>query len=543
MSIQAAIDAASVGDVIIVSPGTYREDIRIRGKAVTLTSLNPADPAVVEKTIIRGSVRIDSAATGTPVLAGFTIDGGYGPGGIRCYGSSPIILRNRIVNVNNAYSAALHCDCPQGAVIENSVIGCVGDELSGGIWCEGGSGLVVSGNLVVSTIVRGYSGGGGIVCWEGSPTIVGNTITGTYVNCFGGGIWCTESQPLVSGNVVSSNVAHDHGGGGIFCSDSAPLIEGNVITGNASAGGGGICVTGESRSGSSPSIAKNTIVGNLADLGGAVYSFSAKLSLVANVIGANNATESGGGIHSGGEHAELVNNLIVDNVARWGNGGGMSFTNADILMVNNTIVGNKALNGLGGGAYLTGGASAEMWNCILDANEAGVGRQVALEADQWGAGTLTYSFTMIRGGTPSIWRASGEPGCVVTEGPGNKDADPLLAAPTDWWGGDYRLLPGSPCIDAGSNAAPGLPDRDLAGVARVIDGNLDGTATVDMGAYEHVPGDVNGDGKVGILDLLVIRNNFTYGLATASSERKCDLNADGRVDVQDLLIARNLLLR
>src|SRR6185369_8473149 len=53
--------------------------------------------------------------------------------------------------------------------------------------------------------------------------------------------------------------------------------------------------------------------------------------------------------------------------------------------------------------------------------------------------------------------------------------------------GHFGLLVTSPAIDAGDNLAPLLPATDLEKMPRTIDGNTDGTITVDMGAYEFDP--------------------------------------------------------
>ena len=63
-------------------------------------------------------------------------------------------------------------------------------------------------------------------------------------------------------------------------------------------------------------------------------------------------------------------------------------------------------------------------------------------------------------------------------GEGNIAGDPGFV---DAGSGDFRLLPGSPCIDAGFNS-PELPEFDLAGMHRVMFGGK--SLTVDMGAYE-----------------------------------------------------------
>jgi pectin methylesterase-like acyl-CoA thioesterase len=48
-TIQAAIDAAEDGDVIVVRPGNYNEKINFNGKNITLRSTDPDDPEVVAR--------------------------------------------------------------------------------------------------------------------------------------------------------------------------------------------------------------------------------------------------------------------------------------------------------------------------------------------------------------------------------------------------------------------------------------------------------------------------------------------------------------
>jgi hypothetical protein len=63
--------------------------------------------------------------------------------------------------------------------------------------------------------------------------------------------------------------------------------------------------------------------------------------------------------------------------------------------------------------------------------------------------------------------------------------DPLFF---DAGNGNYHLQAGSPCIDAGdSSLVPEGITTDLDGNPRILDGNSDGTATVDIGAYEYQP--------------------------------------------------------
>lgn len=122
-SIQNAIDAAGHGDVIVVDPGEYFENINFRGKNLTVASmyLETENSDYIKSTIINGSMGIDSVMSEelsrravcfsnnenrAAKLIGFTITGGSGTnkmisngGGIYCENSSPH-LKNLLITKN-----------------------------------------------------------------------------------------------------------------------------------------------------------------------------------------------------------------------------------------------------------------------------------------------------------------------------------------------------------------------------------------------------------------------------------------------------------
>ncbi len=267
-TIREGLNAASNGDTVIVAEGTYGENVAFQGKNIVLTSTDPADSGVVERTVIRrtGSV-ITFAGTedGTCVLSGFTIRNGSAPfGGGICGGTEEVRtqanIRNNVITANSATAnggGIAYCD---GVIEYNTISNNMAAGDGGGLyWCQGTIQYnTISNNNVTSGGGGIGNGGGGLAYCHGA--IQHNTIAGNNGRWGGGLILC---DGVIQNNVISRNTA-DEGGGLILCD---AVIQNNIIIRNICRGpfGGGL----ES---CNWIIRNNTIVGNSGSGGSGLFS-------------------------------------------------------------------------------------------------------------------------------------------------------------------------------------------------------------------------------------------------------------------------------
>jgi hypothetical protein len=108
-TVQAGINVASNGDVVQVSPGTYRENINFNGKAISVVSTGGSSVTIINGGAAGPVVTFSSGETAQAMLSGFTITNGQNStgtgngGGISINRASPTIVGN-IVTGNVACS-------------------------------------------------------------------------------------------------------------------------------------------------------------------------------------------------------------------------------------------------------------------------------------------------------------------------------------------------------------------------------------------------------------------------------------------------------
>jgi hypothetical protein len=212
-TIQEAIDASSDHDTIMVAPGTYKENIDFKGKAITVESEEGPFLTIIDGNQAGSVASFQNGEDTDSVLSGFTLTNGFSSfgSGVFCLNASPSIQDNIVTRNRKA------------------------DDSGGGIYCEGGS-PIISNNIISLNAAEYY--GGGIECIQTSAMIRNNIIAMNSSGGSGGGIGCFNTTPSIINNLIAGNEAVNGGaiGGGL----SSQLIENSTIIANSATKGGGL---------------------------------------------------------------------------------------------------------------------------------------------------------------------------------------------------------------------------------------------------------------------------------------------------------------
>ena len=179
-TIQAAIDAAGDGSLILVAPGTYVENINFSGKAITVQSEGGAEMTTIDGGGSQPVAAFYNYETGAAVLEGFTIRNGVSNngGGIYCALASPTIKRC-VITGNSANNG-------------------------GAIYSFRGSPEITNCVIVEN---RAVHGAGFNLDWRSDPTITNCTFSGNIATGAGGGIYCYSSIPTITNCILWGDTA------------------------------------------------------------------------------------------------------------------------------------------------------------------------------------------------------------------------------------------------------------------------------------------------------------------------------------------------
>jgi len=359
-----------------------------------------------------------------------------------------------------------------------------------------GGGIYNNGTLTVTRSIisgnrAGFGDGGGIYN-NGTLTLVTCTLSDNDSFRYGGGLFnAWNAQVTMFDCSVSGNTARDEGGGGVCCSNNAAVTMFD-------------CTVSDNQS---------------RHIGGGILNFGV-LTLVNCTVSGNTADDDGGGVSHHG-NAALSNCTISGNTAWYGGGGGILIWEVPLVLNNCTLYGNTALGivgpgsdasapGQGGGVYVEEPGAFIVNNTLIAGNTA-----AASGPDVDGAATSNgYSLIGDRSGSTGF--AGGEEltvpvGSVIDTS--LRDNGGLTQT--------HAVVYNGPAIDGGNNADVPMEittDQRGAGFPRIVDGDRNGTATVDIGAVEYgFPYDLPVAGGwptallLSVAGLLVLRWNMRIG--------------------------------
>ena len=444
-TIQAGIDASAAGDTVLVSPGTYFENLAYDNKDITLRSEGGPAATILDGSMAASVIKV-KYLTASSAIEGFTIRNGNGTegygGGIYCeYNASPAI-RDCTVTGNTASNGG-------GIALRNFCNATIED-------CR------ITGNSGAS--------GGGLRLLDCSPSLSRCIISGNDANLGGGIIFSFLAYPTITECTISNNTASQKGAGIYYENASGGLIGDCTISNNHATDpdnttyGGGI-------------YAKNSWAG--------VY--------VRRCLITSNSADNGGGIASEVDESIITNCVITGNNASgtvdppYSGGGGIHVSIASPEFVNCTIVNNEA-QGRGDGLRCLSLSEVTLLNCILWNTEPGDPSHEIAMGSLANPSEVVMRHCDMPAGPSSVLLEEGPGSGTFDWAEGNITADPLfLGAP------NFHLSPASPCIDGGT-------DGGVFGLA--VSHDMDGEVMpmgvgFDIGADEYTQAAL-GSGAFGV---------------------------------------------
>jgi hypothetical protein len=421
-SIQAAIDAATAGDLVCVAAGTYTENLDFGGRSIGLVGVYGSAATLIDGGGVGPVISLASGEGSGTFIQGLTLSNGAATrgGGIYAQGSEAslddivitgcsatsggggLYLGEATVEASGLVIESCSATAGGGIELDHAVLvaedasieGCTASGAGGGIYSED-SDLILELSTVQACSANGY--GGGVHFSTGDIDLGGTSVADCDAD-YGGGAYLISAQGSLEGARLEGNEAVGYGGG-LYIHQQGPDLIGVTLSGNVAQSGGGAYLAG-----ASPEVAGSIFEGNSAEFGaglsfhdaavlitashfegndasscgGGVYlEYDSTLGMIEDCIFQGNSADYGAGLYVYGASATVDRSLFVSNEALAGAGArivGDSWSSSAppaVDFTNVAFVGNRASDYGGGGLHLSADTLATSFtNVVLRSNEA-----------------------------------------------------------------------------------------------------------------------------------------------------------------------------
>ncbi|HEX42087.1 MAG TPA: hypothetical protein ENN81_08510, partial [Phycisphaerales bacterium] len=356
-----AVTVAQNGDILVVAPGTYNGGIDLRGREITIVSVNPDDPNLVAATIIDGrnsgrAFIFSGGETHNTVVDGFTIINSgvfINHGGAIYIGpdSSPTLLNLTISDCNVAAGngGAVYIDANSSPYFGN---------------------VTITNCTTISPNYVGGNGGAVYVDVNCLPVFAGCTFTGCSANGLGGAVFInTDSYARFVDCNFSGNYSTFSGGAVYHAAFSGSIIENSIVFNNtADVSGAGLYYSAACLA----EVNDCNVTYNIATVqGGGLAAGDDTFLAISDSNFVYNTAAYGGGVFVNANAVGVIRtSMITHNDANQDGGGLYVFESNDLSIADCNIAYNTS--GRGGGVYFENSPLAMLMHCTIRHNRAGV---------------------------------------------------------------------------------------------------------------------------------------------------------------------------